>query len=555
MRESRRGRSSAAATRAALRRAARARARSGSRGTFSGSAPRASARGMPGRSGSAAWSVGERATSAALEIRAALRVEQRAVGRARDRARRAERRERARRAPSPARGRSRGGAPRARTPARPARATRTRTAVAGSRAASGSRSLRERRVAAAALRRVRRRARGRRRASRRRSVRAKPRSTKRSPGSSAQRRRPRRGCARSRARPARALRADRRRVRAALRGADEQLDGRCAPPSGGASGEPARARVEASVGASASGGGEQRRRARRSSTSTPCRFTAHARAGRRARRRASPWLCEPADARARPARAAARPRRRRGAARRSACPSRRCRSRASRRRGRPRGAAGRCAACAAAPRAPRASSASRSASRPAPVVRRDAHDRRAARGGLREQRAHLVLARARHVSLSTEIALGERDDAALDAEQLADREVLARLRHHALVGGDDEQHEVDARRARHHRAHERFVPGHVDHAESRTPRGSSSGAKPSSIVMPRAFSSGRRSAVDAGQRAHERGLAVIDVPGGAEDEARRQVVRRADIWPRARPHSTSPPRLPASSGPISSRPT
>ena len=64
-----------------------------------------------------------------------------------------------------------------------------------------------------------------------------------------------------------------------------------------------------------------------------------------------------------------------------------------------------------------------------------------------------------------EIALGERDDAAADAEQREDREVLARLRHHALVGGDDEQREVDAGGAGEHGAHEGLVARHVDDAE------------------------------------------------------------------------------------------
>ena len=35
--------------------------------------------------------------------------------------------------------------------------------------------------------------------------------------------------------------------------------------------------------------------------------------------------------------------------------------------------------------------------------------------------------------------------------------------------------------------------------------------------MPRAFSSVQAVGIDAGQRAHQRGLAVIDVAGGADD--------------------------------------
>lgn len=45
--------------------------------------------------------------------------------------------------------------------------------------------------------------------------------------------------------------------------------------------------------------------------------------------------------------------------------------------------------------------------------------------------------------------------------------VLARLRHHAIVGGDNEQRELDAARPRDHRMHEALVAGHVDEAEHR----------------------------------------------------------------------------------------
>ncbi len=50
---------------------------------------------------------------------------------------------------------------------------------------------------------------------------------------------------------------------------------------------------------------------------------------------------------------------------------------------------------------------------------------------------------------------------ARDAEQAADVEVLARLRHHALVGRDDERDEVDAVRAGQHVLDEALVAGHV----------------------------------------------------------------------------------------------
>ena len=45
--------------------------------------------------------------------------------------------------------------------------------------------------------------------------------------------------------------------------------------------------------------------------------------------------------------------------------------------------------------------------------------------------------------------------------------MLFALRHHAVVGRDGEQHEIDAVRARQHVADEALVAGHVDDAGAR----------------------------------------------------------------------------------------
>ena len=111
-----------------------------------------------------------------------------------------------------------------------------------------------------------------------------------------------------------------------------------------------------------------------------------------------------------------------------------------------------------------APSAARSASSPAPVTD-DTRTIGAPASGVRASSAATSSAASSATSVVHGVDLRERDHRARDAEQLADREVLARLRHHALVGGDHEQQQIDARRARHHRAHEPLVAGHVDHAE------------------------------------------------------------------------------------------
>jgi hypothetical protein len=149
---------------------------------------------------------------------------------------------------------------------------------------------------------------------------------------------------------------------------------------------------------------------------------------------------------------------------------------------------------------------------PAPGRRRHAHDRRARERVRASSADHLLLGELRHV-LGGRVDLGERHDRARDAEQLADRDVLARLRHHALVGRHHEQQQVDARGARDHRAHEPLVAGHVDHAEPRAVgqverREAELDRDAARLLL------GQPVGVDAGQRSDERGLAVIDVAGG-----------------------------------------
>ena len=81
-----------------------------------------------------------------------------------------------------------------------------------------------------------------------------------------------------------------------------------------------------------------------------------------------------------------------------------------------------------------------------------------------EKFAHVV---GRHLEqlVVHQVGLGERHHAVTHAEQLDDGQMLHRLRHHAVVGGHDQQEEIDARCAGHHGAHKAFVSGHVDDAQ------------------------------------------------------------------------------------------
>ena len=119
------------------------------------------------------------------------------------------------------------------------------------------------------------------------------------------------------------------------------------------------------------------------------------------------------------------------------------------------------------------------------------------------------------------VGLGNHDDAARDGEQPADFEMLAGLRLDGFVGGDDHQHQVHAAHAGQHVADKALVARHVDEAQ------------------PDFFSAGRRQfkvgeaeidgdaaallffqtvGINAGQGFDQRGLAVVDVSGGADDD-------------------------------------
>ncbi len=152
----------------------------------------------------------------------------------------------------------------------------------------------------------------------------------------------------------------------------------------------------------------------------------------------------------------------------------------------------------------------------APGHGRDGNDRRAGKTGAFELLRHLELRELEQVRIDR-VGLGQRDDAAFDPEQVADRQVLAALRHDALVGRDHEEHQIDSGRAGHHRVYEPLVPGHVDQRELKSRRQDERretelDRDPARLLL------GQPVAVDPGQRAHERGLAVIDVPRGAKDE-------------------------------------
>ena len=114
------------------------------------------------------------------------------------------------------------------------------------------------------------------------------------------------------------------------------------------------------------------------------------------------------------------------------------------------------------------------------------------------------------------INLGQGHKAAPDAEQRADFQMLARLRHDAFIRCNDQHHEVHAGRARHHVLDEALMPGHVHDAEPLAVRHDGPGkAQLDGDAAPLLFL--KPIAVDTRQRPYQRCLAVINVPGRTHD--------------------------------------
>ena len=127
-----------------------------------------------------------------------------------------------------------------------------------------------------------------------------------------------------------------------------------------------------------------------------------------------------------------------------------------------------------------------------------------------------VRPRCGHARRLHAVDLGERHRAALHTEQIDDLQVLARLRHHAVVRRHHQQHEVDAGRAGEHVVHEALVSRHVDEAEHRAVGQRVEGITEVDGDAARFFFL-QAIGVDAGERLDERGLAVVDMARGADD--------------------------------------
>ncbi len=144
---------------------------------------------------------------------------------------------------------------------------------------------------------------------------------------------------------------------------------------------------------------------------------------------------------------------------------------------------------------------------PLPGYRRDRQHRRA-----RRQQAPQLLRHCVHVA-GGEIDAGDRRDHSRNAEEIEDLQVLGGLRHHPVIRRHHQQGGVDAAGAGQHGVDEALMPGHVDESQ----RAGIGIAEVDGHAAPLLLR--QPVGIDAGERAHQRGLAVVDMARGADDQA------------------------------------
>jgi hypothetical protein len=118
-----------------------------------------------------------------------------------------------------------------------------------------------------------------------------------------------------------------------------------------------------------------------------------------------------------------------------------------------------------------------------------------------------------------QIAFGYRYNALADTEKTANVEMLPGLRHYAIIRRDNENDNVDTARPGEHILDETLMARHVDKSEmyvSNTELGKTEIYRNAAPLF-----LGKPIGVCPGQRFYQRSLAVIDMPGGADDNIHR----------------------------------
>ena len=114
------------------------------------------------------------------------------------------------------------------------------------------------------------------------------------------------------------------------------------------------------------------------------------------------------------------------------------------------------------------------------------------------------------------IAFCQRHYTAFHAEQPANIEMLACLRLNRLVRGNHQHHQVDSCRSRKHVADEPFVTGHINETEAHALFLEECKPEIDGDAAPLFFF--QAIGMRACKRFNERGLPMVDVPGGSHND-------------------------------------
>ena len=154
---------------------------------------------------------------------------------------------------------------------------------------------------------------------------------------------------------------------------------------------------------------------------------------------------------------------------------------------------------------------------PGALRQRQRKHRRAGMRATVQQRRHLGPGGGQALGVDP-VGLGQGHHQARHAQQGQDVQVLAGLWHRAVVGGHHQQGQVDGRHAGQHVAHQALMARHVDEDQlAAVGQGCLGEAQVDGHAAGLLF--GQMVGVDAGERAHQRGLAMVHMAGGGDDHA------------------------------------
>ena len=159
-------------------------------------------------------------------------------------------------------------------------------------------------------------------------------------------------------------------------------------------------------------------------------------------------------------------------------------------------------------------------------LRRDGHDRAAFEECADKVVFNVAAGQLNHVFVD-EVDLRQRDEANLNAQQIHNVEMLARLRHDRVVRRDDQHGNVDARRTGDHVSNKTLVARNIDNPNLKIT--GLEMRKPEVNRNPAGFFFRQTIRVNAGQLSDQPGLPVVNVPGRADDDRFLSIESRHEV--------------------------